>query len=67
MNAIPNGWAHTTFGDCIQALNNGVNAPQNRQGVGKPVTRIETIANGEIDLARLGYIKPDPRRLLSLD
>lgn len=36
-------------------MGNGTNVQQNKEGLGVPITRIETIAKGEIDLQRVGY------------
>ena len=52
---MPSSWEQTTFGQVIRVIRNGYNAPQNKDGDGVAITRIETIATGEIDLGRVGY------------
>lgn len=59
MSDLPASWSTATFGDVILSISNGVNARQNKQGIGVPVTRIETIAKGKINLERLGYVDID--------
>jgi type I restriction enzyme S subunit len=48
-------WEEVTFGDVIISIRNGFNVPQNKDGIGVPLTRIETIATGEINSRRVGY------------
>jgi type I restriction enzyme S subunit len=43
------------FGDLFISIRNGMNIKQDKSGHGLPITRIETIWAGEIDLARVGY------------
>jgi type I restriction enzyme S subunit len=59
-----NKWEHVTFEDVILSIRNGYNVPQNKEGHGVRLTRIETIATGEIDPLRVGYgegVPPDYR------
>lgn len=42
------------LGDCFEFIRNGANIKQ-FDGDGIPITRIETIARGEIDLTKVGY------------
>lgn len=55
-DGLPDGWAWTTIGDIVFRMSNGTTATQSKEKHGIPVTRIETIANGVIDLERVGYI-----------
>ena len=57
MSQLPKGWEFKTFGDVLSLVTNGVNGKQNKEGVGVPVSRIETIADQKIDLDRIGYLE----------
>ncbi len=52
-------WPECTLGDVLTAIRNGVNAGQRTEPSGWPITRIETIWNGTIDLERVRWIEPD--------
>jgi type I restriction enzyme S subunit len=39
----------------FEFIRNGMSVKQDKEGVGLPITRIETIANGTIDESRFGY------------
>ena len=54
---LPEGWALTNYGDVLSKIANGTTIKQNKECKGIPVTRIETISNGIIDLDRVGYIE----------
>ncbi|WP_052742124.1 restriction endonuclease subunit S [Kiloniella litopenaei] len=41
--------------DCFEFVRNGMNIRQSKEANGLPVTRIETISDGSIDLTRVGY------------
>jgi type I restriction enzyme, S subunit len=43
------------FGSLFESIRNGMNVKQSKSGDGLPITRIETIARGEIDPSRVGY------------
>jgi type I restriction enzyme S subunit len=43
------------FGSLFHFIRNGMNVRQDKSGDGLPVTRIETISNGTVDGARVGY------------
>ena len=43
------------LGDLFEFIRNGMNIRQDKSGKGYPITRIETISNGEVDLSRVGY------------
>ncbi len=51
----PATWGHRPLGDLLELIRNGTTARQNRNGEGLPVSRIETISRGQIDLATVGY------------
>ena len=46
-----------TIGDVIESITNGVNCKQNKDGIGVKITRIETIANREINYEKTGFSK----------
>ena len=56
---IPRGWEHCLLGDLIERISNGANTQQHEEKVGLPISRIETIWNGEIDWQRVKYIQED--------
>lgn len=49
-------WKLKELSELLTEISNGVSLTQNSSGVGVKVTRIETIANGTIDLNRVGYV-----------
>lgn len=49
-------WEKRKLGDVVLFIKNGIVAEQNFDGVGVPVTRIETISNGVIDPERVGWV-----------
>ena len=59
INILPEGWQKTTLEHLIIRISNGVNVTQHEEKIGLPITRIETIWNGKIDLNRVKYIKED--------
>jgi type I restriction enzyme S subunit len=59
----PKGWPIASLGDVILNIRNGVNREQRTDGVGWPITRIETIADGIIDQTRVRWIDPNPALL----
>jgi len=52
----PFRWTTKTLGDLLVVIRNGVNAEQTEDRSGLPVTRIETIWNGEVDASRVKYV-----------
>lgn len=48
--------------DVLVSAGNGMTVEQDDSGEGIPVTRIETIWNGEIDESRVKWARPDPKR-----
>jgi type I restriction enzyme S subunit len=55
-NPLPEGWASACYGDVYLSASNGTGGSQNKDGIGIPVSRIETIANERIDYDRIGYL-----------
>lgn len=51
----PEGWVDCRLGDAIGFMRNGMVAKQTKDGVGLPISRIETIANGTVDPNRIGF------------
>ncbi|EGQ8408064.1 hypothetical protein D5E87_03180 [Vibrio parahaemolyticus] len=56
MSELPKGWAAATFDDVIYSITNGLNGKQNKDGIGIPVSRIESIASQVVDMSRVGYL-----------
>jgi type I restriction enzyme S subunit len=50
-------WETQTLGDVLEVLRNGVNCKQDKKGLGQKITRIETIAQAEFNLDKVGYSK----------
>lgn len=55
LGCVPEDWEVVELGDVCDILS-GISLSQNSKG-SYPVTRIETIANGNIDLNRIGYVE----------
>ena len=56
VQVLPEGWALANYADVYLSASNGTGGTQNKEGVGIPVSRIETIANETIDYSRIGYL-----------
>lgn len=54
---LPQGWIKVSLSELLADLRNGTTAKQNKDGLGIPVSRIESVQNGKIDRNRLGYIE----------
>lgn len=52
----PNNWCEATFEDVLAEISNGITDSQNKEADGIPVSRIETIATGKVNLAKIGYV-----------
>lgn len=50
---IPKEWEVVRLGDVLELLRNGLIYRQNKEGIGYPTTRIETISCGVIDTSKL--------------
>lgn len=57
---IPTSWEVVELNDITERLTNGISESQNTEGNGFPVTRIETIANGKVNLSKVGWVDDDP-------
>jgi type I restriction enzyme S subunit len=53
---IPKEWEVVRLREILRLLRNGLTARQTKEKTGYPVTRIETISDERIDLAKLGYL-----------
>lgn len=58
--APPPTWRTETLRDVVVTLRNGTTAPQNQNGIGLPVSRIETISDGRIDYTKVRHLKSHP-------
>ncbi len=54
---IPEDWEVVRLKDVLLILRNGLTARQNKEGVGYPITRIETIAMERIDPSKVGFVE----------
>lgn len=59
LDNLPVEWCVTTFENVISSISNGIGGKQNKESVGIPVTRIETISQAKIDFDKIGFI-PEP-------
>jgi len=62
---LPEEWKWLTIGEIFSEIKNGTTEKQNDDGVGVPVSRIETIQNAIFDLRRIKHIKKPTKELLS--
>ncbi|MBI2378381.1 MAG: restriction endonuclease subunit S [Deltaproteobacteria bacterium] len=53
---LPRGWCWASVGDLLLSIGTGARAQQNKEGIGVPVTRIESVQRGKIVRSRLGYV-----------
>ena len=49
---LPDNWAYVELGKVLKRVSNGTTSKQNKEGIGLPVTRIETISDGTVNLER---------------
>ena len=54
---MKNNWPTKQLGEILSEIRNGTTARQNQEGVGYPVTRIETVQNSSIDRDRIGFVE----------
>ena len=57
----PSTWQTEALAILVTAIRNGTTATQNQNGVGLPVTRIETISDGFIDYSKVRHIDVHPQ------
>jgi type I restriction enzyme S subunit len=57
LGPLPEEWEVVRLGDFLELIRNGISKPQNKSGKGLPVTRIETISEGRINIQKIGYIE----------
>lgn len=50
-------WNVFPLGEVLTSIANGLNVPQDKSGIGLPMTRIETIARDKIDPNKVGYVR----------
>ncbi len=48
-------WKNGCIGDVLAKIQNGINCKQNKSGFGNKITRIETIADSEINYKKTGF------------
>ncbi len=56
------GWKNETIGDVLSVIQNGVNCTQDKSGKGLKITRIETIADANINYNKTGFSNLDENR-----
>jgi len=60
---LPDGWRWVRLGEVCERMRNGTTAGQNSDSKGLPVTRIETISTGIINLQKVGWLDLETGRL----
>lgn len=55
-------WKHGTIGDVLSIIQNGVNCIQDKSGQGHKITRIETIADANINYEKTGFSNLDEKQ-----
>jgi len=60
----PEGWNWTKLGDVVERMANGTTESQNKNGEGVPVSRIETISDGSVDLDKVRHIADPSQELV---
>lgn len=53
---LPEGWDVARYDHVYLSASNGTGGSQNKEGEGIPVSRIETIANENVDYQRIGFL-----------
>lgn len=70
---LPHDWLMEELGTHLALIRNGISKSQNKNKIGLPVTRIETISNDRIDPTKVGFISGlsaneiDKYRLIKFD
>lgn len=54
---VPDGWEYKEMGEILELIRNGWSGKQVDYITESPITRIETIATGEIDYSKIGYVE----------
>jgi type I restriction enzyme S subunit len=67
MSELPSSWTSCCLDDLFQEIKNGTTQKQNKDGIGYPVSRIETIQKGRFDLTRIQHIAEVPSDFVSLN
>lgn len=52
---MTDGWILSNIGDAISLIMNGLNCKQNKSGEGERISRIETVANANVNPDKVGY------------
>jgi type I restriction enzyme S subunit len=55
ISALPDKWKIMKLGEVLSLIKNGLTYRQTKDGIGYPITRIETISEGRIDNTKFGY------------
>jgi len=53
---LPPGWNWFKLEDIVEKISTGISKKQNKEEIGQPVTRIETISDGIINFKRVGFV-----------
>jgi len=55
---LPAGWAAIRLGNLLERISNGFSGKQNKDGIGYPLSRIETISESSVNMGKIGF-SPD--------
>jgi type I restriction enzyme S subunit len=62
--SLPEGWKRVRLGEVVDGIRNGFVYKYNEiENEGIPVTRIETISNGKIDISKVAYLKEKNKKI----
>ena len=62
--SLPDGWKRVRLGEVVDGIRNGFVYKYNEiENEGIPVTRIETISNGKIDISKVAYLKKKNKKI----
>jgi len=56
IGTVPKDWEVVRLGECLSIIRNGITKKQNKEGLGYPVTRIETIGDEKINALKIGWV-----------
>jgi len=65
LDTLPSSWKMIKLDKLLVRISNGFSGKQNKDGIGYPLTRIETISLSKIDLTKLGYSPDIPKDKVS--
>ena len=62
---LPEGWKWFDLENILILVKNGISSDQNKDQLGYPITRIETISDGLINPERIGYVQEKSQKIIN--